>query len=201
MPPRSFLRRLRRGDPIIVVSGLPRSGTSMAMRALEAGGVPVLTDGLRRADESNPRGYYELEQVKTLDKGGSQAWLSGARGKAVKVISFLLTYLPESFDYQVVFMRRHLDEILASQNAMLAARGEPPGADDERMRRVFAEHLAQVEHFLSRRRCFSAIRIDYTRFLAEPRIEAGRINEFLGGGLDVERMAEVADASLYRNRR
>jgi hypothetical protein len=200
MSPRSFLRRFLRGHPIIVVSGLPRSGTSMAMRALEAGGVPVLTDGLRQADESNPRGYYEFEPVKALDKRGDVSWLASARGKAVKIVSLLLTYLPESYDYQVVFMRRHLDEILASQNAMLRARGEPEGADDGQMRRMYAEHLAQVERFLGRR-CFSTIRIDYAKFLAEPRSEAGRINQFLGGGLDVEQMAGVADASLYRNRR
>src|SRR5829696_2465105 len=110
----SLLRRLRRGSPIVVVSGLPRSGTSMTMKMLEAGGLPVITDGLRTADESNPNGYYELEDVKTLSAEGDGAWLAGARGKAVKVISFLLTYLPESYDYQVIFMRRDLNEIVAS---------------------------------------------------------------------------------------
>ena len=109
----SFLRRLRRGAPVIVVSGLPRSGTSMAMRMLQAGGVPILTDGLRQPDACNPNGYYELERVKELDKGHDAGWLGEARGQALKIISFLLTYLPETYDYQVIFMRRDLDEIVA----------------------------------------------------------------------------------------
>ena len=100
----------------------------MTMRMLEAGGMPVVTDGVRVADDSNPNGYYELEQVKTLSTGGDTAWLARARGQAVKVISFLLTYLPESYDYQVIFMRRDLNEIVASQNKMLDARGESRGA-------------------------------------------------------------------------
>src|ERR1700730_12387191 len=107
-------RRLRYGAPIVVVSGTPRSGTSMAMKMLDAGGMPTLTDGIRAADESNPKGYYEFERVKELDKNGDIAWLSDARGNAVKIISFLLTFLPESFDYQVIFMDRDLDEVLAS---------------------------------------------------------------------------------------
>src|SRR4051812_1120245 len=116
------IRRIRRGAPIIVVSGLPRSGTSMAMRMLDAGGVPVVVDGVRTADEDNPNGYYELESVKGLDKPGDTAWLRDARGKAVKIVSHLVTWLPETFDYQVLFMERSLDEILASQNKMLVHR-------------------------------------------------------------------------------
>ena len=100
------LRRVRRGKPIVVVSGLPRSGTSMAMKMLEAGGLPILTDGIRAADISNPKGYYEYEPVKQLDKGGEPVWLADARGQAVKIISFLLTYLPETYDYQVIFMQQ-----------------------------------------------------------------------------------------------
>src|SRR5437764_15261399 len=118
-----LFRRLRYGAPIIVVSGLPRSGTSMAMKMLDAGGVGIVTDGVRTADESNPKGYYEFEPVKELDKNGDLSWLPGARGKAVKIISFLLTYLPDTFDYQVLFMNRDIDEVLASQNKMIAARG------------------------------------------------------------------------------
>src|SRR5262245_44885322 len=144
-----FFRRLRRGAPIVVVSGLPRSGTSMAMKMLEAGGVPIVTDGIRTADESNPKGDYEFERGKELEKNGDPAWLRDARGKAVKIISFLLTYLPDGYDYQVVFMNRDVDEVLASQNKMLVARGETGDpVDDEKMREVYRKHLEKVGRFL-----------------------------------------------------
>jgi hypothetical protein len=197
----SFLRRLRRGRPIVVVSGLPRSGTSMAMRMLEAGGATVLSDGQRAADAANPRGYYEFEPVKDLDKPGGGAWLGDARGKAVKIISLLLTYLPESYDYQVILMRRDLDEIVASQNAMLDARGEARGPEDARLKALYEDHLAQVQRFLSRRACFSTLDVPYAGVIAEPRAQAERLSRFLGARLDVERMAAVADPLLYRNRR
>lgn len=200
MTPLSFLRRLRRGRPIIVVSGLPRSGTSMAMKMLEAGGLPIVTDGLRQADESNPNGYYEFERVKELDKPGDAAWLTEAGGKGVKIISFLLTYLPESYDYRVVFMRRDLNEILASQNKMLDARGEARGPGDSRTRVLYEQHLEQVERFLRQRTCFSTLMVDYAAMLADPRAHAERINAFVGGGLDVGKMVAVADPALHRNR-
>ena len=197
-----WYRRLRFGAPIVVVSGLPRSGTSMAMKMLEAGGLPTLTDGIREADESNPKGYYEFEPVKQLDKRGETAWLAGAHGKAVKVISFLLTFLPETFDYRVVFMQRDLDEVLASQNKMLVARGERPDTtDDQKMRQVYERHLEKIDRFLRNRRCFTTLTIRYKDAIAHPSVEAGRISEFLGGGLNVERMAAVADRELYRNRK
>jgi hypothetical protein len=196
-----FLRRLQSGRPIIVVSGLPRSGTSMTMKMLEAGGIDVVTDGLRVADESNPNGYYELEQVKTLTTEGDAPWLAEARGKAVKIISFLLTYLPESYDYRVIFMTRNLDEIVASQNTMLDARGEPRGATDDRTRAHYVQHLEQVERFLARRPCFSTLMVEYADVLRAPREQAGRIGTFLDRRLDLDRMAGVADPSLYRNRR
>src|SRR5919108_5001430 len=151
------LRRVRYGRPIIVVSGLPRSGTSMAMKMLHAGGLEVVTDGLREADDSNPKGYFELEAVKELDKDGDTAWLRDARGKAVKIISFLLTFLPDEHDYRVVFMQRDLHEVLASQNKMLLQRSERPGTPDEdaQMRQHYEKHLAKVHRFLASRRCFS----------------------------------------------
>src|SRR5262245_34492606 len=198
----SFFRRLRRGAPIVVVSGLPRSGTSMAMKMLEAGGVPIVTDGIRTADESNPKGYYEFERVKELDKNGDTAWLGDARGKAVKIISFLLTYLPDGYDYQVVFMNRDIDEVLASQNKMLVARGEHPDtAGDAQMRKVYEQHLAKVERFLRNRACFATLRVGYKDVIDNPSTQAARINEFLGGRLNVARMSEVADRELYRNRK
>src|SRR4026209_2745330 len=104
-----FVRRLRYGRPIVVVSGLPRSGTSMMMQMLQAGGLEILTDAVRTPDGSNPKGYFEFEAVKDLDKGQAPAWLAGARGKAVKIVSSLVRWLPESNDYQVIFMQRNLN--------------------------------------------------------------------------------------------
>lgn len=174
----------------------------MAMKMLEAGGMPILSDGIRAADISNPKGYYEFEPVKELDKGGDVAWLAAARGKAVKIISFLLTWLPETYNYRVIFMQRDLREVLASQNAMLAHRGEASGsAADDRMRRVYEDHLEKVARFMANRSCFSTLSLDYRDVLQNPADAAGRIDRFLGGTLDVERMAAVADPSLYRNRR
>jgi hypothetical protein len=195
-------RRLRYGAPIVVVSGLPRSGTSMAMKMLDAGGMPTLTDGIRTPDESNPKGYYEFERVKELDKNGDAAWLSDARGHAVKIISFLLTFLPEAFDYQVIFMDRDIDEVLASQNKMLVAQGEAfDSAQDPHMRQVYQQHLQKVERFLRNRRCFTTLRLGYKDVIDNPAAEARRLNEFLGGRLNVERMTAVADRELYRNRK
>jgi hypothetical protein len=195
------LRKIRYGAPIVVMSGLPRSGTSMGMKMLEAGGLAVLTDGIRTADVSNPKGYYELEAVKGLDKNGDTAWLRQARGKAVKIISFLLTWLPEGYNYDVIFMRRELDEVIASQNDMLARRGEPTGGSDEGLRQTYVQHLDQVMRFVANRRCFNLLPVDYRDVLARPEVEARRINDFLGGALDVARMSAVADTALYRNRR
>jgi hypothetical protein len=174
----------------------------MAMKMLHAGGLEVVTDGLRRADESNPKGYFELEAVKELDKNGDTAWLKDARGKAVKIISFLLTFLPEEHDYRVGFMQRDLHEVLASQNKMLARRAETPGTpeEDERMRQQYEKHLAKVHRFLVSRSCFSVLPVDYRSALERPREEAQRRNAFSAGGRDVDRMVEVGDPSLYRNR-
>jgi hypothetical protein len=174
----------------------------MAMKMLEAGGVPTLTNGVRTADGSNPKGYYEFERVKGLDKTVDTAWLAAARGKAIKIISFLLTYVPERFDYQVIFMERNIDEVLASQNKMLTARGEVADtSQDGHMRQVYQQHLAKVDTFLKGRKCFSTLRIGYKDVIDNPVAEARRINEFLGGKLNVEKMAAVADRELYRNRR
>ena len=173
----------------------------MAMKMLEAGGVPVLTDGIRTADESNPRGYYEFEAVKELDKSGDLAWLPDARGKAVKIISFLLLHLPDAYDYRVIFMHRDLDEVIASQNKMLVQRGE--GSDttsDDRMREIYAQHLKKVERFLANRRYFSYLPVHYRDVVEQPGAQARRVGEFLGQQLDLGRMAAVADRVLYRNR-
>lgn len=174
----------------------------MMMHMLAAGGTPIVSDGVRQPDENNPNGYFELERVLTLDKGGDHAWLRGARGRAVKVVSALLPHLPASNDYRVIFMHRDLDEVIRSQNRMLALRGAAPGtsADDARMREAFEAHLLRIRTVLSRRRCFDVLDVAYGDVVARPLAEAHRINVFLGGRLDAARMAGVVNPALYRNR-
>jgi hypothetical protein len=182
------------------VSGLPRSGTSMTMQMLEAGGMEILSDEIRAPDESNPVGYHELEKVKELDKAGDASWLGAAKGKAVKVISYLLPHLPDTLNYKVIFMHRDLDEIIASQNKMLVLRGEPQEGSDERTRELFEGHLWKANRLLARRSCFDAFEVSHRDVIDDPKEQANRINAFLGGGLDVEPMAAVVDERLYRNR-
>ena len=200
-----FLRRLfggrAAGDPIIIVSGLPRSGTSMLMGMLSAGGVPLMLDGIRTADEDNPKGYYELERVKGLDKAADRSWLADARGKGLKIISFLLQHLPDAYDYKIIFLRRSLPEVLASQQKMLDRRGEAPGdADDAEMGRLFAAHVEKVERQLAGRSNCDVLYVEHRTTVTDPAAVARQINEFLGGDLDVDAMTSVVDAELYRNR-
>src|SRR5829696_9769493 len=134
---------------VIVVSGLPRSGTSLMMNMLQAGGLPIVTDEQRTADDDNPKGYFELERVKQLTKG-DVAWVEGAHGKAVKVISALLEHLPPSSSYKILFMRRRLPEVLASQKKMLERRGEPTDkVPDEMMASLFERHLQKIEAWMA----------------------------------------------------
>ena len=203
LDPASNRMTSRRGPAIIVVSGLPRSGTSMAMRMLEAGGMALVADGLRTPDDDNPRGYFEFEPVKRLHTDGDLAWLASAGGKAVKIVSFLLTWLPETYDYRVVFMHRDLHEVVSSQQAMLSRRGESDagaGKSAAETLKIYKEHLAQVERFLARRACFTTLGVDYAAVLANPGDEAARIGHFLGGRLDVAAMAAAVEPLLRRQR-
>ncbi|MDP6529084.1 MAG: sulfotransferase family protein [Gemmatimonadota bacterium] len=184
----------------MIISGLPRSGTSMAMKMLDAGGVEIMQDGIRTADDDNPKGYYELEKVKELDKGGDKGWLVEARGKAVKIISFLLKDLPPENRYKILFMRRPIPEVLASQAKMLTNREESSETEDARMTELYEKHLQQVEFFISRRDYLEKLDLPYRSVLDDPRGQAERIRDFLGMDLDVDKMATVADRKLYRNR-
>jgi hypothetical protein len=185
---------------VIVVSGLPRSGTSMMMRMLEAGGVPVLTDRIRGPDEDNPRGYYEFERVKQIEH--DQAWLADARGSAVKMIAALLRHLPPEHAYKTIFMERSMDEILASQRRMLERRGEQTDrVGDAGMAEAFSGHLERVKAWLSRQPNFQVFYVQYSDVLAAPARQADRIARFLGVKLEVDRMAAVVDLDLYRQRR
>lgn len=187
--------------PIVVVSGLPRSGTSLAMQMITAGGVEPLTDNERVADIDNPRGYYELEAVKRLKQDA--AWIDGARGKVVKVISHLLADLPAGETYRVVFVERDLDEILLSQAKMMARLGRPAPPQDA-VRRAFVVHLESLERLAESREDFTLLRVAYAEMVASPESASRRIADFLAEcgfpGLDVAAMAEAVDPDLYRNR-
>lgn len=186
-------------DVVTVVSGLPRSGTSMMMKMLEAGGLPVVTDRLRVADDDNPQGYYELERVKQLEH--DKAWVADARGKVVKVISALLQHLPPEHRYRVVFMRRNLGEVLASQKQMLIRRGEPTDAvPDDKMAAYFTSHVKKVEAWLGAQPNVETLYVSYNEMLAEPTRLAAEVAAFVGG-VDAERMAAVVSGELYRQRR
>jgi len=186
--------------PVVVVSGLPRSGTSMMMKVLEAGGLPVLIDGLRSADKDNPEGYYEYERVKELDKGDT-AWVGDAQGKVVKVISALLEYLPPDYPYRVIFMNRNIEEVLNSQRKMLTHRGENVDAvNDAEMADLFAKHLVKVKSWLRAQPNFSVLEVDYNAMLQSPDRYIGMINQFIDNALDEPAMAEVINPDLYRNR-
>jgi len=180
-------------DFVVVVSGVPRSGTSLVMQMLAAGGFPVLTDEMRRPDANNPRGYFEFEPVKALPEGAD--WLPRATGRAVKVIHTLVPSLPEICDYRVVLIRRDLAEVVASQEAMLAGRA-PPGPAPGRLAEIYARQLVELEQWIAARPAFAALWLDYDRVLAEPRAAATALDAFLGAGLDTGAMAGAVDPGL-----
>ena len=194
-------RRIRYGQPVIVVSGLPRSGTSMAMQMLSAAGVPTVTDGIREAGEDNPKGYFEDERVKDLHKDSEdRSWLRDARGKAVKVISFLLKDLPDTNNYKVIFMRRDLSEVLKSQQKMLERRGEDNETEDERMYELWKDHLWRVDYFMKHADHLEFVNVPYKEVVSDPLAQAKRMQEFLDLPLSAEQMAGAVDSKLYRNR-
>ncbi len=202
-----MLRRLRsprqpqskKAEAVVVVSGLPRSGTSMMMKMLIEGGLEVVTDAIRAADEDNPNGYFEFEPVKQLT-AGQTAWVEGAGGKLIKVISALLEYLPGSHEYKVVFMEREIQEILASQQKMLQRRNEASKTTDEELATQFREHLKAIKYWLARQPNMSVMYVDYNRLMADPAAFCLPVADFLGVPLDLERMRNVPNERLYRNR-
>ena len=185
--------------PITLVSGLPRSGTSMMMKVLEAGGMEIFTDNLRTADEDNPKGYYELEDVKAL-KDGKVDWMQDAPGKVVKVISSLLEYLPSGYHYKIVFMRREIAEILASQKQMLIRRGENSDGDDKQMAEMFQEHLKRVRVWLANQPNMDVLYVDYNNLMADPDPEIKAVAKFLGLNEKLDAMLAVPDKKLYRQK-
>jgi len=184
---------------ITVVSGLPRSGTSLMMNMLEKGGLVPLTDHLRKPDEDNPRGYYEFERVKKLPD--DTGWLPEAKGKVVKILAELVKYLPPGYRYRMVFMMRNIDEIIASQRKMMERRGEgPDDSSDEEMAALLRRYLKMLKQEVNSREDTEVCYISYNDLMTDPDPCMDELLEFFDGKLDRTRMREAIDARLYRNR-
>ena len=185
-------------EPITVVSGLPRSGTSMLMQMLDAAGYPCLTDGVRKADVDNPRGYFEYEKVKQLRRDCS--WLPEAKGKAVKIIAQLIPFLPPQFNYRVIFMERAISEVLASQRKMLQHQGKNGGnLSDVQLAKIFECHAREVKQLLGQRN-IPILGVTYLEVLQRPMEIAEKIREFFDEALDTRAMVTAINPNLYRQR-
>jgi RNase adaptor protein for sRNA GlmZ degradation len=185
-------------NEIIIVSGLPRSGTSLMMQMLENGGITVVTDNIRTPDTDNPRGYYEFEKVKKIKE--DVTWLPGTRGKAFKMVSQLLYELPPTEKYRVIFMERDLDEMIRSQEKMLSRLGKP-AAPAEAIKQHFTRHLEKLRAWLGEQRNFEVLYVHYKEVVEHPAEQAARISAFLPGKADAAAMARTVDPALYRNRK
>jgi hypothetical protein len=183
---------------IVIVSGLPRSGTSLMMQMLVNGGLEGVTDNIRTADTDNPRGYYEFERVKKIKEDTS--WLPEVRGKVVKMVSQLMYDLPASERYRIIFMERDLDEMLVSQEKMLERLGRK-AAPREEIKRAFTLHLKRLYQWLEKQKNMDVLRVSYNTLLQQPEEQARLVREFLNDGVDLERMVSTVDHGLYRNRK
>jgi LPS sulfotransferase NodH len=184
---------------ITIVCGLPRSGTSLMMQMLHAGGMAALSDGERKADTDNPKGYLEWERIKQLPKEPSL--IAEAEGKVVKVISQLILSLPDGHDYKIVFMQRPMPEVLKSQEEMLKRRGAyDPGGNTSAIEQAFQRHLIEVNKWLAAKANTQVLRVHYHRVLREPQAVAEEVAAFVGASLDIAAMVGQVDGSLYRNR-
>ncbi len=184
---------------VVIVSGLPRSGTSMMMKMLSEGGMTIVTDSQREADEDNPNGYFEVELSKKL-KDGEINWIYNAQGKAVKVISYLLEFLPSDLEYDIIFMDREIREVLASQKKMLARRNETSSISDEEMDAQFRAHLKAAKYWLPRQPNIRVFYVNYNDAVNSPETVCPALVEFLGQPLNIQAMQSVPSQSLHRNR-
>ncbi len=182
-----------------IVTGLPRSGTSMVMQMLHAGGIPILTDHQRKPDEDNPRGYFELEKVKQLPTDPSV--LDGSPGHAVKVIHLLIPHLPEDRPYRVLFLERDPAEVLRSQQIMLTRTGSSLSTlAPDRLTAIFTAQLTLTQAWLAARPAIQVLRVSHAQLLSDPATAAREIAHFLGAPLNLSAMTSAVDPTLYRNR-
>ena len=186
---------------ITIVSGLPRSGTSVMMQMIAAGGLEPLIDGVRAPDPDNPRGYYEFERVKQIKS--DKAWLHEAKGRVVKMVHLLLLDLPtlDGVNYSIVFMRRDLDEVLASQAAMLKRLGRPTAPlPPAQLKSIYLKQIEQVHAHIASRSDMRMIEVQYRDVVREPEKLAAVLDAFLGGSMNTPAMAAAVDPTLYRNK-
>jgi len=183
---------------ITIVSGLPRSGTSMMMQALKSGGMDILSDNMRQADESNPKGYWEYEKVKMLPK--DNRWILQADGKALKIIAQLLKYIPMQLQYKIIFMERDLDEILISQEKMLARLGKD-GGNNRLIKYAFSRQLKEIKKWIVHESNIDTLFVNYAQTINEPIKTMTEVRNFLDMELDVAAMSAVVDGNLYREKR
>jgi hypothetical protein len=193
-----FIKEKIKGE-IVIVSGLPRSGTSMMMQILDKGGYDVLTDKVREADNNNPKGYYEFEPVKKLMM--DKSWLPEAEGKVVKIIAQLLPFLPSNYDYKIIFMRRDMSEVLKSQQIMLGkekdvkSKAFPMGLND-----AFQKQLIKVENWIDSQPNVEMLSVDYSNVIENAEAEIDNVISFLSSPGDRDKMIKVVDKKLYRNK-
>jgi hypothetical protein len=184
-----------------IVTGLPRSGTSLMMQMLHAGGVECATDGVRAADADNPRGYFEVERVKLLAGGDPASVVASLRGRAVKIIHWLLFRLPAPFEADVIVVQRDPREVVASQMVMLERRGRRETlVDEDRLVALYERETGLLHAWLARRPDLRALTVVHADVVSAPRAQAQRIARFLERDLDVQAMAETVEPSLYRQR-
>jgi hypothetical protein len=185
---------------ITIVSGYQRSGTSLMMQMLAAGGIPVLVDDIFSPDAHNPRGYFEYLCANRLgEKDESADWLGEAQGKAVKVFAHRLKFLPAQYDYRIIFMRRKIAEVVASWGKSGLIRGNVKVSEAEQALSLRMEY-AVYEAQLMKKANMRALFVRYNELLEDQPGQIGRILDFLGLPLDADAMAEAIDPSLYRNR-
>ncbi len=169
------------------------------MQMLSAGGMTLLSDFERKPDDDNPRGYCEWEPAKLLAE--QPDLIEAAEGKAVKVISQLLRFLPGGHIYKILFMERPLPEVLVSQAEMLRRRGSSVPVKDDVIAAAFTKHLREVQVWLGTRKDISVLSVPYRKLLDDPLTTARTVRDFLSPELNFEAMAGEVDAALYRNRR
>lgn len=185
---------------ITVVSGLPRTGASMMMQMLDAGGMAILSDDERMSDEDNPKGYFELQDAARLHQ--ERDWVNGAVGSAVKIVAQLLSHLPKEYEYRIIFMQRDLSEVLGSQTVMLNRLQKKAAAiSDDRLRKVFSLQLKQTHEWLEQQNSIQTMFVNYNDVVKNPDKTAEQVSDFLGGNLLISAMSEIVDPTLYRQRR